>query len=260
MYQNVIVPNDGTPDARLALAPATDIAWRCGAKTVVVSNTAATDKDSKAAVKLQAMAKSEKEVELWVDLEHRLPEAVLQAAAHREDALFCLATPRTQTGLPGRRRPSVGSVLPELVARGTQPIVVIGPRVSTAQGLPMTEVLLVLDGTPESDALLDVAAAWASTFRLGMTLTMVPAPGVEMARPEIQQYLDLRAELADSATGVGVELVGDDGGIDGLVSLLEDRDSTAVMMSPGPADVGLSRLAESVILHAPRVVVLARRP
>ena len=143
-------------------------------------------------------------------------------------------------------------MLPELVARGTQPIVVIGPRVSTAQGLPMTEVLLVLDGTPESDALLDVAAAWASTFRLGMTLTMVPAPGVEMARPEIQQYLDLRAELADTATGVGVELVGDDGGIDGLVSLLEDRDSTAVMMSPGPADVGLSRLAESVILHVRR--------
>ena len=93
MYQNVIVPNDGTPDARLALAPATDIAWRCGAKTVVVSNTAATDKDSKAAVKLQAMAKSEKEVELWVDLEHRLPEAVLQAAAHSRGCVVLPGNP-----------------------------------------------------------------------------------------------------------------------------------------------------------------------
>ena len=260
VYQNVIVPNDGSADARLATAPASDLAWRCGAKVVVVSNTAATDRDSKAAVKLQAMAKSEANVDLWVDLEHHLPEASLQAAAHREDSLFCLATPRAAVGLPGRRRLTVGPVLPELVARGTQPIVVIGPHVSTAQGLPMTSVILVLDGTADSDALLDVAAAWATTFGVELVLTLVPAAGMSISRPEIQQCLDVRAELAESKVGVSVALVGDDGGVDGLLALLAEHDSAAVMMSPGPPDVGLSRLAESVILGAARVVILARRP
>ena len=93
--------------------------------------------------------------------------------------------------MPGRRRLSVGPVLPELVARGTDPIVVIGPHVSTAQGLPMTSVILVLDGSRESDALLDVAAAWATTFRVRLVLTFVPASRVTFTRPEIQQYLDL---------------------------------------------------------------------
>ncbi len=260
VFQNVIVPNDGSADARLATAPASDLAWRCGAKVVVVSNTSASDKNSKAAVKLQAMAKSESNVELWVDLEHRLPEATLQAAGHRPDSMFCLATPRTPVGLPGRRRLTVGPVLPELVARATEPIVVIGPHVSTAQGLPMTSVLLVLDGTGESDALLDVAAAWASTFGVQLILTVVPSGGSTLSRPEIQQYLDLRAELAETRVGVSVELVGDDGGVDGLLALLDAHDSTVVMMSPGPVDVGLSRMAESVILESPRVVVLARRP
>jgi len=260
VYQNVIVPNDGSADARLATAPASDLAWRCGAKVVVVSNTAATDKHSKAAVKLQAMAKSEANVDLWVDLEHPLPEASLQAAAHREDSLFCLATPRAAVGLPGRRRLTVGPVLPELVARGTEPIVVIGPHVSTAQGLPMTSVILVLDGTADSDALLDVAAAWATTFGVRLVLTLVPATGVAISRSEIQQYLDVRAELAESRVGVSVALVGDDGGVDGLLALLAEHDSAAVMMAPGPPDVGLSRLAESVILGGARVVILARRP
>ena len=207
VYQNVIVPNDGSADARLATAPASDLAWRCGAKVVVVSNTAASDKHSKAAVKLQAMAKSESDVELWVDLEHRLPEATLQAAAHRGEALFCLATPRAPVGLPGRRRLTVGPILPELVARGTEPVVVIGPHVSTGQGLPMTSLILVLDGTAQSDALLDVAAAWSTTFGIRLILTVVPASGVTLSRPEIQQYLDVRAELAETRVGVSVELV-----------------------------------------------------
>ncbi|HEY5154154.1 MAG TPA: hypothetical protein VIJ47_05430 [Acidimicrobiales bacterium] len=260
MYQNVIVPNDGTADARLATAPASDLAWRCGAKVVVVSNTAANDKNSKAAVKLSAIAKSESTVELWVDLENPLPEAALQAAAHREDSLLCLATPRAMVGLPGRRRLTVGQVLPELVARGNDPIMVIGPQVSTAQGLSMNEIVLVLDGTAESDALLDVAAGWATTFGVRLVLTMVPAPGTDLARPEIQQYLDRRAELAESRVGVSAALVGDDGGVDGLLALLHDHVSAVVMMSPGPPDVGLSRLAESVVLGAPNAVVLARRP
>ena len=258
VYRNVIVPNDGTPEGRVAAAPASDLAWRCGAKTVFVSNTAASDRESKAAVKLQAQAKSQPDVEHWVDLENPLPEAALKAAAFREDPVFCLATPRP-TGRLARRRPTVGHVLPELVARATEPIVVIGPNVDTAQGLPMTELILVLDGMADSDALLDVAAAWATAFKMRLVLTSVPAEGTTQSRSEMQQYLDRRADLAEARAGVTVELVGGDGGIDGLLELFEAHDSAIAMMVPGPVKVGLSRFTESVILASPLVVVLARR-
>jgi nucleotide-binding universal stress UspA family protein len=258
VYRNVIVPNDGTPEGRVAAAPASDLAWRCGAKTVFVSNTGATDRQSKEAVKLQAQARSEADIEYWVDLEHPLPEAAIQAAGYRENPIYCLATPRP-TGLLARRRPTVGQVLPELVARATEPIVVIGPQVDTAQGLPMTELILVLDGMADSDALLDVAAGWAKAFKMRLVLTSVPAVGTTQERSEMQQYLDRRAELADAPAGVSVELVGGDGGIDGLLALFANHDSAMAMMVPGPQKVGLARFAESVILASPLVVVLARR-
>ena len=64
-------------------APANDLAWRCDARMVVVSNTDAGDQSSKAAVKLQAIAKSGADVEFWIDLEHPLAEAALKAVAYR---------------------------------------------------------------------------------------------------------------------------------------------------------------------------------
>ena len=74
VYQNVIVPNDGTLEGRSALAPAADLAWRCGARVVNVSNTEVSDKSSKAAVKGHAMAQSAADVEFWVDLENDLAD------------------------------------------------------------------------------------------------------------------------------------------------------------------------------------------
>ena len=93
MYQNVIVPNDGTLEGRIALAPAADLAWRCGARVVHVSNTEVSDKSSKAVVKGHAMAQSAADAEFWVDLENDLPDAVLKAATYRLNPIFCVASP-----------------------------------------------------------------------------------------------------------------------------------------------------------------------
>ena len=37
VYDNVIVPFDGAMSGRVALAPAADLAWRCGARVVIVN-------------------------------------------------------------------------------------------------------------------------------------------------------------------------------------------------------------------------------
>src|SRR5579862_4583025 len=94
---------------------------------VVVSNTDASDRSSKAAVKLQAIAKSGADVEFWIDLEHPLPEAALKAVAYRQDSMLCVASPRPSGALRKRRR-TVGHLVGDVVARATVPVLVIGPQ------------------------------------------------------------------------------------------------------------------------------------
>ena len=55
MYENVIVPFDSTPAGRTALAPAGDLAWRCGGRVVTVTNTEASDNAPNAARKNRAI-------------------------------------------------------------------------------------------------------------------------------------------------------------------------------------------------------------
>src|SRR5262245_7669669 len=70
VFQNVIVPFDGSLPARAALAPAADLAWRCGGRIVIVNNTDASDKASRDALKSRAMSMSGADVDFWVDVDH----------------------------------------------------------------------------------------------------------------------------------------------------------------------------------------------
>src|SRR5690606_35541500 len=87
VYENVIVPFDGSPQGRGALAPAADLAWRCGARIVIVNNTDASDKASRAELKTRAMSLSGADVDFWVDLEHSLGRALVEAARFRPDPI-----------------------------------------------------------------------------------------------------------------------------------------------------------------------------
>ena len=48
---DVIVPNDRSREGRIVFAPAADLAWRCGAKVVNVSNTDVNNRSAQAVVK-----------------------------------------------------------------------------------------------------------------------------------------------------------------------------------------------------------------
>ncbi|MGZ4683250.1 MAG: hypothetical protein ACXV8G_12390 [Acidimicrobiales bacterium] len=182
MYQNVIVPNDGTLEGRSALAPAADLAWRCGARVVNVSNTELSDKSSKAAVKGHAIAQSAADVEFWVDLENDLPVAVLAAAQYRTNPIYCVPSPPTR-GLLGRRKGVLAPLAAEVATRAEAAVVVVGPVVDIARGLPMTELVAVLDGRDGSDELVVLAEQWAQLFKLRLVLTAVAGPGsIDTAR------------------------------------------------------------------------------
>ena len=91
VYENVIVPFDGTQPGRAALAPAADLAWRCGARIVIVNNTEVSDTASRSALKTRAMSMSGSDVDFWVDVHHDLGEALVEASKFRSNPMICIA-------------------------------------------------------------------------------------------------------------------------------------------------------------------------
>jgi len=223
---------------------------------VVVSNTDASDKSSKAAVKLQAIAKSGADVEFWVDLDHPLADAALKAIAYRKDPLVCVASPRPTGGLR-RRRKGLGQLVTDVTSRCTVPILVIGPMADVSRGLAMTEAIVVLDCTPGSEELLSFAASWCNDFKLRMLLTAAPAPGTNVTRPDLQQYLDQRVDRLDLAGGVATELIKGEDEAAGLVELAAAREDAVLLMSANHGKAGgLGPFATKVISTCPRPVVV----
>ena len=258
MYQNVIVPNEGTREGRIVFAPAADLAWRCGARVVNVSNTDVSDKSSKAVVKQYAISKSAADAEFWVDLEHSLGEATLMAASFRPDPIICAGSGLPVPRLLGSKRPTVSPVVVELVEQADAPVVVIGPRTDTGRGLPMTEVVVVVDGTEQGAGVLGPAAEWARQFKLRMVFTALSDEGPLQERSAAQQYLDAQANAATSAAGVGVELVQGSGGVDDLAVLLAGHEDAVVMIGIGPKGTSMTKNTAALILSSPRAIVLMR--
>ena len=107
MFHHVIVPFDGTLEARAALAPAADLAWRSGAKVVIVTTFAIDDEVAHFVLKSQAIAKSGADVDFWVDAHAELGDAVLEATRYRSEPIICMASRYRNSGLvrrSGRRR------------------------------------------------------------------------------------------------------------------------------------------------------------
>ena len=127
MFHHVIVPFDGTLEARAALAPAADLAWRCGAKMVIVTTLAIDDEAAQYVLKSQAIAKSGADVSFWVDAHAELGDAVLEATRFRSDPIVCMASRYRNTGLV--RRKQTPSALPEAVLRhASVPVLIVGPE------------------------------------------------------------------------------------------------------------------------------------
>lgn len=262
MYENVIVPFDGSLPGRIAFAPAADLAWRCNARIVVVNNTEVSDTNSQAALKSKAMSLSGQDVDFWVDTEHDLGEALVAASGHRAHPIICIPL-QLKTG--ALRRKATLSPLAEQVFEGaTCPVLTIGPKTDTSRGLPMTELVVGLDGSAASEDCLHIAAEWARTMKLGITLLGVVAkdtPGPHTAEIE---YLEAHANaLRGAVPEVGVELREAQSPIEGLLAYLHLHEDTVLMITAtgrgGPQPKGgLGSTVLGVLAESPRGVVVVR--
>jgi len=195
VYENVIVPFDGTQPGRAALAPAADLAWRCGARIVIVNNTEVSDTASRAALKTRAMSMSGADVDFWVDVDHDLGDALVEASRFRANPMVCIAL-KSKAGL--RKRFSL-TPLAEQVFKGVDvPVMVIGPNTDTSRGLPMVEVVAALDGSPASEQIMRLAVDWARSLKLGLVLVGVVAESTPGPHTGELDYLKAHAAAASS--------------------------------------------------------------
>lgn len=265
MYANVIVPFDGSLPARAVLAPAGDLAWRCGARVVIVNNTEASDKASKAALKSKAMSMSGSDVDFWVDLDNDLGTALIEAARHRQDPIIAIPIRTKPGGL--LRRPVMGAMPAQVLVESPVPVLVIGPKTDVSRGLPMTEVVVALDGSPQSEHALPLAVQWARELKLALIVVGVVREGTGGAGAHAGElrYLEERAATARAeVSDVSFQLLEAPDPASGLCGFLADHDSAVIAMSThGRSGVDghpLGSVAQGVLLESPRAMLFTRPP
>jgi nucleotide-binding universal stress UspA family protein len=260
VYENVIVPFDGTLPARAALAPAADLAWRCGARIVIVNNTEANDHASKKALKSRAMSMSGADVDFWVDLEHSLGRALVEAAKFRPDPIVCVPV-RTKQGTL-RRKASLGSVASEVLSSGAAPVLVIGPETDVSRGLPLTEIVASLDGSEASEAVLALAVEWARHLKLRLVIVGVVRSDASETESERSYLRSQLAKVSGQVAESTFELIEAADAASGLCEFLATHEDAVIAMSThGRSGVDkhpLGSVANEVMMRSPRAILFTR--
>lgn len=262
MYENVIVPFDGSLPGRAALAPAADLAWRCGGRIVIVTNTAVSEAASKDALKSRAMSLSGADVDFWVDTNVSLAKAVLDAAEHRSAPIVCVSGKVKPTGL--RRSKALPALAEEVLTKAPCPVLVVGPEADVSRGLPMTELVVALDGSSSAEQILPMAAEWSRSLRLRLILLGVVSEAKEGPHQAEADYLDLHRKAVEPIVPeVSVALVTAADPASGIVTFLGEHEDAVLAMSShgrsGRQRGPLGAVAAQVVAVSPRSVVV-RRP
>ncbi|MCU0311945.1 MAG: hypothetical protein MUE36_13490 [Acidimicrobiales bacterium] len=265
MYDYVLVPSDGGPELRAVLTPAGDLAWRCGAKVVVVSTTPATDKASRLMLKSEAISQSSTDIDFWVDLDHDIGEALVLAARYRPNSIICAATRYKQGGLMRKR--ALVEVPRTVFTESAAPIFAIGPETDVSRGLPMGEIVMVHDASERSAVALATATEWAASLKLELVIVGLLAPA---ASTEEREWLveRLEAELAGVAGAVraaSLEIVESTDPVATMAAFLtEHREAVFVVApdaggsetaAPGSFAAGLLRVTPQALLFPARIGV-----
>ncbi len=257
MFHHVIVPFDGTLEARAALAPAADLAWRSGAKVVIVTTFAIDDEVAHFVLKSQAIAKSGADVDFWVDAHAGLGDAVLEATRFRSAPIVCMASRYRNTGL--MRKKHSPSSLPEAVLRNsTVPVLIVGPETDLSSGLPLAELVMPIDDSAESVRAARLAAEVAASMRLGVRFLVMLAPG---AGPDgVPEHVrDIVDEIRAQIPTVEMDVIETERPAAALVAIAsEGRD--AVILLPragGDEHAALGPFAAEVVATSHRAVMLA---
>lgn len=164
----------------------------------------------------------------------------------------------------GRSEALVGSVANSLLRHTTRPVLLVGPACEIARFDPVGPVTVPLDGTRTSEAILPIAAGWATRFDADIELVSVLEPSVAAHGDgyESAGLARARRELRRPGDRVGFDVLHDTRPSRAIVDRAEESKAALVAMATHGAE-GLSRITagsvtSAVTRHAPCPVLVVR--
>jgi nucleotide-binding universal stress UspA family protein len=266
----VLVPLDGSKFALIALPVAMALAARLGAELQLFSAVDTADE----------AAERERELAEIQSPDHRISRSVVvgrdpagtihEALRRLPSAVLCMASHGR-----GGSGALVGSVASEVVARGHDPLVVVGPFISDE--LKGSGVLACVDETAASAALIPIGLRWSNLLGEPLTVTTVAEPVPPPIREghvhrrfgprgEVDAFLEsLVAAVPNAGSEVETLALYDPiSPAEGVRSYLEDHQVALVVVSShartGLARIAFGSVAASIVHHSPSPVLVVPRP
>jgi nucleotide-binding universal stress UspA family protein len=267
----ILVPLDGSEFSARALPVAGRLARRLGADVHLLSAVASEDEVPERKAELAAIEVPGPELHCSVVVSRDPAGAIHEALRRIPGAVACMASHGR-----GRSAALVGSVATEVVGRGHDPLVVVGPLVDDrprGRG-----VVAAVDDTPASAKLVPFALEWADTLderALVITVAEPVPPPLRADKPvrrlfgpdgDVEAFLD---NLVEPFRSQGHELVAVPwydpvSPAEGLHTYLREHPAFLVAVS-SHARVGLTRVvfgstAAAIVHRSPSPVLVVPRP
>jgi len=209
------------------------------------------------------MSLSGADVDFWVDLDHSLGSALIEAAKFRPNPIVCISVKGKPSGLLKGKRFALPPLGEEVIKDSPVPVLVIGQETDTSRGLPLTEIVVSTDGSPAAEEVFTIGADMARDLKLIFTLVGVVHDSTAANEAE-QKYLADKAEsLKGRVPEVRHHLIKAADPAAGLIGFMETRqDAILAMSTHGRSGVNRSALgsvALKVVGHC-QTAVLLRRP
>jgi nucleotide-binding universal stress UspA family protein len=251
--ETIVVPLDGSAFAERALGPAAAVARRTGASVIVL-----TARQGGVAVEPAAYLTQVAEAAGIADpepvvIDDRLAASAIVMLAHEaRDPLVCMTT--HARGGPGHAL--FGSVAEEVLRRVPAPVLLVGPRVPSGI-LEFAHLVVGLDGSDYSTAILTVAASLAVALGVDLTLVTVLDPTArsaggaapDMSGEEASNLERLAKGLEADCGPVAMKLVPAADPAHAIVELAASRPGTVVALT-SHGRTGLARLTVGSVTMA----------
>ena len=199
--------------------------------------------------------------------------AILQAVTEEAGTALCMAS----HGRTGLGTVVLGSVATDVLAHSEEPVILVGPHFDAGRSLTDGPVLACVDGTPESESILPLAASWAVGLGVPLGISTVaeplPAPLDDHRYrrhhgPEIDAdvYVD---QLVDGWRSKVPKVVGHAiydpiGPAEGLAAYLKRRRAALIVINTrvrtGVARAVLGSEAARILSMSPVPVLMVPRP
>lgn len=270
MITHVVVPMDGSPLAASAIGPASVLAEATGASLRLLTAEPLVPwheqlQEAKEYLEEHAAHTGLAGVETLVVGDKPARQAIL-VETQAPDTVICMAT----HGRGGVGHAALGSVAEDVLRGSGQPLLLVGPTVTCAgPGLRGGNLLVAVDGSPASEAIIPVAADWARTLGL--------RPWVVEVIPKQQNITDSHERVVESATVRGVaqsldnislpvqwEVLHDPDAADALIDYARRLPAVMIAMAThgrtGLGRVALGSVAMQVVHRSPCPVLVVRSP